>query len=258
MQKVFIVGCNGYIGSRLQKRLIDNGRNVIGITREDDFSTIKEISRNDVVYNCAGYGMRKGDTNPDGFLAENVLLPVKLAKYTHFAGAKLIHLSSYFSMFQTNIYAKSKLLTDEILKTYPNVTIAMLYNCFGYDEYPHRFFAGIKSAVLNETPFVLTTPLAERSLVHLRHVLRALEEIIDMPSSTYHLTDGNVSTMMTLCNDIRKKIYHNFRFAIKDIGIDSYVTKCYTPSKTFFRDLQLMRDIYDDIEESKNKSRKSS
>lgn len=248
MSKIFVVGPCGYIGSNLVRTLRLAEREVITIGREDDLSIIQKASPDDVVINAAGYGMKKTDTGADGFLSENVLLPWKIAQYTSFAGIKMIHLSSYFTFFQKSIYAKSKGFCDSLLKHRRNVTIVYLYNVYGDKEYPHRFYSAIKHAILTDTEFVLTTSGACRSLVHLKHNIKAIAEIVDKPINTYHITDGKYLTMSAIVQDI-KTIYPNFKCIMRDTP--PYTHDCFSPTNPYFEKLDLMKDIFEDVEASR-------
>jgi nucleoside-diphosphate-sugar epimerase len=247
MSKVYVIGPNGYIGSNLIKELIRQEREVVTIGRDDDFTILSKTSDKDVVINCAGTGMKPMKPSPEAYLAENVLLPVKIAKFTAWSGVKMIHLASYFEFFMHDIYAKSKSLASEMLKTKPTVTIAYLYNVYGRAEYPNRFYAGLKSSIINNTAFTLTTPGACRSLIHIDHVTAALNEIIDKPVATYHLTDGFYTTMSAIVHDV-KAIFPQFKCDVKDAGPKTaYSIECYRPSAPYFKRIDLMGDIKADI-----------
>jgi len=245
--KIYVIGPDGYVGSNLIKELNRQEREVVTVGRDDDFTIFSKTSDKDVVINCAGTGMKPVKPSPEAYLAENVLLPVKIAKFAAWRGVKMIHLSSYFEFFQHDIYTKSKSLASEILKTKNNVSLVYLYNVYGRKEYPNRFFSGIKDAIINNKTFILTTPGACRSLVHIDHVVVALNEIIDKPVATYHLTDGNYTTMSAIVQDI-KAVFPQFKCEIKDIGPKKdYSIECYRPSNPYFKKLDLMGDIKADV-----------
>jgi len=260
--KIFVIGYKGYIGSQLYQRLLDEEREVYGIGRDDNVfghGDVGPVGPDDVVVNCAGVGMKPITYTRDAYLKDNTILPHRLAGAAAFGCIKkLIHLSSYFEFFQTNIYAKSKALASELLRDVPGVQTIYLYNVFGGNEYPNRFMAGIKNAIKNDETFNLTTPGACRDLVHIKHCINGLVQQIDSHSiETLHFGTGAYTTMLAITQDI-KMMFPEFKIEMNDTH--NYVHECYRPRKPYFKGLDLMADIKEDIEsetqhESNNVSR---
>jgi len=251
---IYVIGKNGYIGSKLIKHLESSGYKVEGIGREDSLfckNLEGPIGPDDIVFNCAGVGIKPVPVSNESYLKDNIVLPHRLAAATSFGCiGKMIHLSSYFEFTQRSLYAKSKLFTSAILTGQKNVSVVYLYNVFGYDEYPNRFMAGVKNAIKDGKTFVLTTPLARRDFVHIDHCLKGFVELIDKPSDVYHFGTGGSTTMIALLKEI-KRMYPEFQFTVEDSN--NYITECYKPRKPYFKGIDLMADIRDDIYRYMNK-----
>jgi len=252
-KKIFVLGGEkGYIGTKLVNylKIVRPKDEIISIGRGIDVCcNYWETSSTDIIINAAGVGV-KPCSDSERYVYDNVMLPWNLSKQIKGSGMKLIHLSSYFELFTTNLYAKSKAFASELLKDKPNVSTVYLYNVFGGIEYPNRIMAGIKNSIKNERIFVLTNPGACRSFVYIDHVLSGLNEVIDKPADVYHFTDGNKISMSGFVDDLYKEVRKHeiyFDYTMRDSG--GYPHDCYTPKVPYFKKLPLMEDLVKDVKE---------
>jgi nucleoside-diphosphate-sugar epimerase len=243
---IYIVGANGYIGSNLLIYLEDHGYTVIGIGRGELFK-LDKIKQTDIIICAAGYGIKPNEKDTSYFLYDNAVLPYLLSQY----GVKVLHLSSYFEFFKTDIYATSKALASEVIGGYNNVSIIYLYNIFGdgpvTEEYSHRFIKHIKNCIKNKELFTLTTPGACRDFIHIRHILKGIRELISAPIGVYHFSSGKYITLIAVHQAIKNKCGDNFISVIKDIGPNNYTTDCYTPSNSYFKNINSIDDILSEV-----------
>lgn len=156
MNRIFILGHTGYIGSYFVKYFHENKVKFHPLFRGDISNLQCILRKNDILINCAGYtGKPNVDACEDNkveCLEGNVILPGKLNEICIKTGAILCHISSgciyngfekdyiendipNFS-FRTNncsFYSGTKALGEEIIKNNPNCYILRLRIPFNQD-----------------------------------------------------------------------------------------------------------------------------
>lgn len=136
---IYLLGHNGYIGSKFVKYFTLNSIKFIRLGREDIFNLSLFLKKGDVLLNCAGYVGRPTVTECENHklecLESNVILPGKLSKACQETETVLAHISTgciyhgyekhfteedapNFSFRQNNcsFYSGSKALAEEILE----------------------------------------------------------------------------------------------------------------------------------------------
>ena len=102
MEKIWISGANGHVGSALVKMLdfekykyVATDKNEVDITNMDAVHTFCKINRPDIIINCSGLtDLQECEANPDLAYAVNAVGVRNIAQEAQEIGAKLIQIST--------------------------------------------------------------------------------------------------------------------------------------------------------------------
>lgn len=102
MEKIWISGANGHVGSALVKMLdfekykyVATDKNEVDITNMDAVHTFCKINRPDIIINCSGLtDLQECESNPDLAYAVNAVGVRNIAQEAQESGAKLIQIST--------------------------------------------------------------------------------------------------------------------------------------------------------------------
>lgn len=208
---IHVIDKNGYIASNLILYLTAKGHDVMGYGRMD----AKPLGG--TIINTACYGALVGQDNVREAVSTNFDLPVELVQNAD----KLIHLSSSSEMFVPDtVYAKSKALASEYLEG--KATLVYLYTAWGgINEHDHMFMTQLLKAKRENKPFHLSTPYATRDFVHISHICRGIEQLLDKPVTTHHFGMGRARYMQDVADlvgvEYTKDLnYNKFPWRAKD------------------------------------------
>lgn len=164
--KVAVLGSNGYLGSYLVKRLIDDGYTVLPISRKDlnltDFKAVGQwldLNQPDTVINCATAvsitGVRENTVNYDDF-RNNINIFLNFYHHSHFfrkfinigSGAEFDKVdgvnqaveSDVIKSFPKETYGYSKNLISRLVLEKDKFYTLRLFGCFDSSESPVRLF----------------------------------------------------------------------------------------------------------------------
>lgn len=194
--KIFITGSNGFIGSHLVKKALDEGHEVVGLrlpnhtekinlpkqpiwisgTLEDDFS--KVLTGCDVVIHLAAYGVNPIYDSWQECFRWNVTASLNLWDQAHHAGIKKIIIAGSCSEYgksaeryesipsdaplePVNAYGASKAAATLAAMAYArekNMELAVLrlFHIYGDGESANRFWPGLRKAALEGADFPMT------------------------------------------------------------------------------------------------------
>ena len=178
MQKVLITGSEGFIGSRLVDKLVDNDDYLVLIetNKEELDSRIKHGGdRPETIIHCGAIS-DSGYDNPDIF-EYNTESTRRLAEYARDQYANLIFLSSQAAYNPVNYYGYSKLYAEQYLaRMVRNYCILRLPNVFG-DENADKDSPSIVAKIMNKNlPFLLNE--CWRRFIHVDDVVGLILKLI--------------------------------------------------------------------------------
>lgn len=220
--RVCVVGERGYIGSNLVKHLLMRRHTVTHRQEEHGI---------DCIVNCAGYGVRPGQDSIELMIENNINLPIRMSKFGY---KRMIQLCSSSEIFDpSTAYARTKSLASDYLRG--KATLVYIYTAWGgLTQHEHTFMAALLKAKRDGTLFHLSTPYATRDFVHIKHICRGIEELIDKPIGDYHFSSGHARTMLEVAT------IASMPYTFKDIGRNKYYFHSANPyfPDTFEEDLQ--------------------
>ncbi|NTW71917.1 MAG: NAD(P)-dependent oxidoreductase [Eubacteriaceae bacterium] len=217
MDKIFITGGNGFLGSRIIKtysdryEFISQTSDKLDITDENKvFSIIKETRPDYIIHAAAIAETKFCDENPETAYNINVKGAVNIAKAASAAGSKMIFLSTE-QIFNGNSapgpfsedaipspnteYGKTKLKAEEELRMVSDeIWILRLTWLFGLPERklkinPNILWDTIKAAYSGEQ---IPVPSNEfRGLTYVYDLVDQLEKVFHMEFGTYHTGSHN-------------------------------------------------------------------
>lgn len=174
---ILMTGNEGFIGTRLQKRLEDKGHTVDGIDlkSDKDILTCDLTQYNpDLVIHLAGRsGVRESFKDPSAYWFNNVDGTRRI--FEHFKDKRILYASSSSAHEPTrNPYAASKYIMDMIASEMKICGVGMRFHTV-YDEIPRPNM--FLDKLLNGTLEYVTEHT--RDFVHLDDVVDAIEILID-------------------------------------------------------------------------------
>ncbi len=250
MMRVLITGCNGQLGTEIQKQL-RQGFSEIGpipeALKEAEVTAVDLPNLNisklpgtldyvakacpDIVINCAAYTNVDGcEANPDLAFAANAVGPRNLAMACEKIGAKLVHVSTdYVFSGRENggvaldegripgpisAYGTTKLLGEDYVRQFCRrsfiVRTAWLYSYYGRNFVKTMCSAGRKNGLLTVVNDQLGNPTNAVDLAHVLLQLAATEEY-----GIYHCTGNGICS------------WYDFAAAIiQNAGIEAQVLPC--------------------------------
>ncbi len=139
MEKIWISGANGHVGSALVKMLdfekykyVATDKNEVDITNMEAVHTFCKINRPDIIINCSGLtDLQECEANPDMAYAVNAVGVRNIAQEAQEIGAKLIQISTddvfhttenevrlneFDSIDPRSVYGKSKAAGEKFMR----------------------------------------------------------------------------------------------------------------------------------------------
>lgn len=156
--RVLLAGQSGFIGQFVQRKLVAalSESAVVGLSRQAGFdltSVSADLPKADVIINLAGRsGVMDSWDYPEEYFRTNFLSTLTLLEHARKVGARVVQMSSYMygdakslpidetqDVSFKNPYAASKLMTEELCRTYSQlwnipVTILRPFNVYGPGE----------------------------------------------------------------------------------------------------------------------------
>jgi nucleoside-diphosphate-sugar epimerase len=175
--RILLTGNRGFIGSALERRLIEKDYSVYGIDRtlgpQFDLLTFKAWPEDiDLVIHLAGLsGVRESINNPAAYWVNNVEASRRL--FNRYAETRIIYASSS-SAYEPDLnpYAASKYVLEELAARYSDTLGLRLHTVYSDTPRPGMFF----DKLLNGTLEYTTNHY--RDFVHINDVLDAIEILI--------------------------------------------------------------------------------
>ena len=191
--RICVVGERGYIGSNLVPYLQSKGHEV-GNKFPDEIECI---------VNCAQYGSKPVQHNLRKMIQSNTVLPMQICDFKY---KRMIHLASSSEIFQPEtLYSKTKSLATAYIRG--KATVVYIYTAWGgINQHEHTFMAALLKAKRDNGVLNITTPYATRDYVHIKHICRGIEELIDKPIGDYHFGIGKARRMIDIA-DLAKVDY---------------------------------------------------
>lgn len=183
MSKILVTGCDGFIGSELMRRLIDTGKDVVGIDLETDITNKAAVDdifqqvKPSQVYHLAGITTTQtANENPKLCHSVNVIGTINILEAAKAGGARVLVASSdqvYRCEYikAADHYSTSKAAADLIAQAYGAIVVRQC-NVYGPgDKNMTRIVPATISKVLRgESPVIYGNPL--------RHML-FIDDLLD-------------------------------------------------------------------------------
>lgn len=141
MQRVCIVGADGFIGQNFKKAFPD----AVAISRKDfsllnrkDTMEFFQFSFFDTIIHCACVGGRRTKSDDSRVFNDNVDMVENVYKNANFN--RFVWFSSGATDIPNHYYGIAKKYLELRLKDDPKVNIYKIWGCFGPGEASHRFF----------------------------------------------------------------------------------------------------------------------
>ncbi len=206
-----MTGATGFLGSHILKKLIDIGKKIVIIVRDDssllrinnlkgfstfvinkDFSNIEDLynehSINIIIHVATEYGRNSPNST---VLSSNVSFPTKLIELADRKNLKLfINTDTFSSKFQNSSYLKnyisSKKVFKEYLKSLSDIQVftLQLEHIFGEFDSKGKFFTFLLDSMLsNQESIELTTGTQKRDFIYVSDVVDAYVTVLNNRNS---------------------------------------------------------------------------
>lgn len=195
-----ITGADGFIGSSLTRFLTNNHEEVISLNRSDgdlneiSLIDIAKINRQiNIVYHLAAKTfVPYAWDEPEDFVKQNTSSTLNVLNYCRKKNVPLIYISAYIygsqnslpineeaSISNSNPYALSKILCEEICKFYADVfsldiTILRPFNIYGPGQSENFIVPQIINQVKNNQECWVNSYAPKRDFVHIEDLLNAI------------------------------------------------------------------------------------
>jgi len=194
--KILLTGASSYVGSRLFFDLFTKYQ-IIGTYNENKLSNsfiklditnpqevkkiVTKINPSVIIHAAANANARWCEANPEKAVAINQNSTEYLVKNANLIGAKVILISSFAAIDPTNVYGKTKLASEEIVREAKN----------GYIILRPSLIIGFSPNTINDRPFnrILTNiykktePVYDTSWkfqpTYLRHISEVIETVLN-------------------------------------------------------------------------------
>ena len=213
MQTILITGSEGFIGSRLVDKLIDNNDYLVLIeTNKEELDSRIKYDGGDrpvTIIHCGAISDSRYD-NPDIF-EYNTESTRRLAEYARDQYANLIFLSSQAAYNPVNFYGYSKLYAEQyIARLVRNYCILRLPNVYG-DENTEKQNPSIVAKIMNKNlPFLLRG--CQRRFIHVDDVVGLILDLVRMKVGTFEWGTFNVDAPEVSIEDLMLKVgYENHK-----------------------------------------------
>ena len=195
-QTVLISGNRGYIGSRLQKKLEDEGYDVVGIDHRDgDDILTADLPDVSIVYHLAAQaGAMPSIKNPMWDARNNILGTIRIAK--RYAGkAKIIYTTSGGAKDPQSPYGLSKKTGEEYLKIIMGQSCNEPIICRLSSIYGDKPRGVVDNFIREKKPVIFGDGSAERDFVHVDDIVEALRLASSWIPGEYELGSGKGTTI---------------------------------------------------------------
>jgi len=215
-----VIGGNGFIGSEVSKKLIDNGHSVFIPDRDDSRLFTKELG---IVIFCAGAGDCKND--PFNVFKANSLLLAAMLEKSDFK--KMVYISStrlYMGQEETKensdltvlandnrrLFNLTKLLSEELcLLSNKNVVIVRPSNVYGLALNSPLFLPAItRNAINNKRVDMYVTPEYAKDYLSIHDLVSAvcqLSEKDDLMHNIYNIASGINTSAKAIANVLERE-----------------------------------------------------
>ena len=211
MQTILITGTEGFIGSKLVKKLEGKDISFILPTTAErvDWHIKEDNIRPETIIHCGAISDSRYD-NPDIF-EYNTESTRRLAEYARDQYANLIFLSSQAAYNPVNFYGYSKLYAEQyIARLVRNHCILRLPNVYG-DENTEKQNPSIVAKIMNKNlPFLLRG--CQRRFIHVDDVVGLILDLVRKKVGTFKMGTFNVDAPEVSIEDLVLKVgYENHK-----------------------------------------------
>ncbi|AFY58284.1 dTDP-4-dehydrorhamnose reductase [Rivularia sp. PCC 7116] len=216
-KSILLIGCNGQIGTQLQKTLQPYG-NVIAVARREaeltqpqTFEKLIEQNQPQIIINAAAYtAVDKAESEPELANTINAIAPQLMAQQAQQSGALLIHLSTDYVFDGKNncpyqeddatnplsIYGKTKLLAEQAIRStcsdYLILRTAWVYGCGGKSNFVKTMLRlGAQKSELKIVCDQIGSPTWAKDIAE---AITALISKNQLENGIYHYTSSGVAS----------------------------------------------------------------
>jgi dTDP-4-dehydrorhamnose reductase len=221
--KILIFGSDGYIGSRLSSDLTavhtiigtyhtkpgTDGALPLDITNEDSIASCIDAAQPDVIIHLANQvSSRWCEDHPDAAMAINQRSTELIVSQLKNTQIKLLYLSSYAAYMPSNVYARTKIASEEIIRSsLKNYLLIRPSAIFGYSPYirPTSLFGTLVSHIRNLTTDAIDTSW-KFQLCYLGHLSSVVRELLstDINAEMINVATPELTTIYDVYADIGK------------------------------------------------------
>jgi len=204
--KILITGSEGYIGSRLKKKIQDLGIGelfLIDLKKGNDLMTAKLPDVDIVFHLSAQSGAIPSIENPIWDARTNILTTIRLAE--HYKGkAKIIYTTSGGAKDPESPYGLSKKVGEEYLKMIHNNTVI----CRLSSIYGGKDRGVVDNFIRDEVPTVFGDGSAVRDFVHVDDIIEGLIKAMDWEAVEYEMGSGIGTSVKEIADATGKQIQY--------------------------------------------------
>jgi nucleoside-diphosphate-sugar epimerase len=224
---VAVTGIDGFLGNYLYKQLVEEGINVLPISRKfgHDLRNIESLSSipafDTVIHLAAISFVPDSYKYPHNFYETNVTGTLNVLELARENKAKVIYVSSYVygepeyqpidekhPVKPFNPYAQSKVMAEDLCLAYNRdfkipCTILRPFNIYGNGQAPHFLIPKLISHYLYDEEVTVFDPRPRRDYLHAADVAKALSKAISIESdaaSIINLGYGKSHSIPEICN----------------------------------------------------------
>jgi nucleoside-diphosphate-sugar epimerase len=225
-KKILLTGATGFLGSHILKRLLNDGKDVVILTRETSnfrkikmlkgftifqvnqhLSNIEELfeihSIDTIIHVATEYGKKLPYSV---VLYSNVYLPIRLIEAANKKKLKIfINTDSFFSKFQNYSYLKEYITTKKIFKQYLKsltgiqIINLQLEHVFGENDSKDKFIPFlIESMKTNMNEIALTEGIHKRDFIYVDDVVDAYMVVLSKSKYLKQFSEFEVGTGVSI------------------------------------------------------------